>query len=150
MMALREAAVWVVLSLAALGLTYCKGHSDATEAAKARQTAALLEQSEKFNEEREKAQKDLDAISADWRKQLADLKKDTGSTIAGLRSNGVRLSVALADAKVRCVTGDGRPLADGRAELRGDFAEALVGEAKRADATVRALQGAIKKLKGEQ
>lgn len=148
-MAWREIVAGIVLFLAALGLAYTKGHSDATDQATIEAQALEIKTSKNLKEAREDAQKRLDEESAAWRANQAKSKVNADRTIADLKRDGQRLSVALADASVRCTGGDGRPLADGRAELRDQDSSSLIGAGKDADEQIRALQNTIRILKGE-
>ncbi|WYW04300.1 Rz-like spanin [Pseudomonas phage vB_PpuP-Kompost-2] len=148
MFKLKEFVMWGFLVLAGLGLVYAKGHSDATDSLTLEHQAQQLAAARQLEVERDTTQRALADLSKEWQAYIATSKASADRTIADLRGNGIRLSVALADSTVRCVTGDGRSLADGRAELREDVSQFLIGEAQRADAQVKALQGTIKTLQG--
>lgn len=109
-------------------------------------TVSLLQQKET---QREQMQTGLDFSGAAWRKALQANSADAKRIRAGLNDAGIRLSVALADNTVCTVTGGNRPVTNGRAELSTDTSEFLIGQAKRADDQVKALQGVVKQLKGE-
>lgn len=148
MLNLKEFVMWGFLVLAGLGLTYAKGHSDATDTLTTKHQTEQLAAVRQLEVERETTQRALADLSKNWQAYLATSTESADRTIHGLRSDGIRLSVNLADATVRCVTGDGRSLSDGRAELREDVSQFLIGEAQRADAQVKYLQGTIKTLQG--
>lgn len=148
MLTLKEFFMWGLLVLAGLGLTYCKGHEDATKSLTLKHQTEQLVAARQLEVERETTQKALADVSKNWQAYLKDSQGAAGRTLADLRSRNIGLSVALADSTVRCVTGSGRPLADGRAELREDVSEFLVGQAQRADAQVKGLQETVKVLQG--
>lgn len=148
MLNLKEFAMWGLLVLAGLGLVYAKGHSDATDSMTLKIQEDQLTAARLLEEERATTQRTLADLSKNWQAHLATSKASANRTIDDLRGNGVRLSVALSDATVRCVTGDGRSLSNGRAELHKDTSEFLIGEAQRADAQVTYLQGVVKTLQG--
>lgn len=148
MLNLKEFVMWGFLVLAGLGLVYAKGHSDATDSLTIKHQTEELAAVRQLEVERETTQRALADVSKNWQAYLATSTASANRTIDGLRGNGIRLSVALSDATVRCVTGSGRPLADGRAELRDDVSGFLIGQAQRADAQVRGLQETVKTLQG--
>lgn len=148
MLNLKEFVMWGLLVLAGLGLVYAKGHSDATDSLTIAHQQEQLDASKKLEEQREQYTKALAAQSKEWLSYTATSKESADRVVADLRSRGIGLSVKLADATVRCVTGDGRPLSDGRAELRTEDASALVRIARDADQQVKTLQGTIKILQG--
>lgn len=73
----------------------------------------------------------------------------TASTISALHADGYRLRIELADAKVAAVTGDGGREPDGKAELSDRSSEFLIGQARKADEQVTALQDVIRVLQEE-
>lgn len=148
MLNLKEFVMWGFLVATGLGLTYAKGHSDATDSLTIKYQTEQLAAARQLEVERDTTQRALADVSKNWQDYLSTSKASADRTIAGLRSDGIRLSVALSDATVKCVTADGRPLADGRAELREDVSRFLVGQAQRADAQVKGLQETIKTLQG--
>ncbi|WYW04248.1 Rz-like spanin [Pseudomonas phage vB_PpuP-Kallioja] len=148
MLNLKEFVMWGFLVLAGLGLVYAKGHSDATDSLTIQYQSEQLEANKALEVERETTQRALADVSKNWQAYLSDAQGSAGRTIADLRSRNIGLSVNLADATVRCVTSDGRSLADGRAELREDVSQFLIGQAQRADAQVRGLQETVKTLQG--
>lgn len=148
MLNLKEFVMWGLLVCTGLGLTYAKGHSDATDTLTLKHQSEQLAYARQLEVERDTTQRALADVSKNWQAYLSTSKASADRTIAGLRSDGIRLSVALADATVKCVTADGRPLTDGRAELREDVSQFLIGEAQRADAQVKGLQDTIKTLQG--
>lgn len=148
MLNLKEFVMWGLLVCTGLGLTYAKGHADATDTLTLKHQAEQLAAVRQLEVERETTQRALADVSKNWQAYLATSKASADRTIAGLRSNGISLSVALADATVKCVTADGRPLADGRAELRESDGRFLIEQAQRADAQVKGLQDSIKTIQG--
>lgn len=148
MLNLKEFVMWGFLVAVGLGLVYAKGHSDATDSLTLKYQSEQLTAIKAQEEERETTQRALAEVSNNWQAYLKESQRTAGRTIDDLRRNGIGLSVALSDATVKCVTGDGRPLADGHAELRRDSAEFLIGQAQRADAQVRGLQETVKTLQG--
>lgn len=148
MLNLKEFVMWGFLVAVGLGLVYAKGHSDATDSLTLKYQSEQLTALKAQEEERETTQRALAEVSNNWQAYLKESQRTAGRTIDDLRRNGIGLSVALSDATVKCVTGDGRPLTDGRAELRRDSAEFLIGQAQRADAQVRGLQETVKTLQG--
>lgn len=149
MLNLKEFVMWGLLVLAGLGLVYAKGHSDATETLTLKHQTEQLAAARQLEVERDTTQRAIADISKNWQAYLKDSKGSAGRTISDLRSRNIGLSVNLADATVRCVTSDGRPLADGRSELRESDAQFLIEQSQRADAQVRGLQGVIRTLQGE-
>ncbi len=148
MLNLKEFVMWGLLVCTGLGLTYAKGHSDATDTLTLKHQTEQLAAARQLEVERETTQRALADVSKNWQAYLSTSKASADRTIAGLRSNGISLSVALADATVKCVTADGRPLADGRAELRESDGRFLIEQAQRADAQVKGLQDSIKTIQG--
>ncbi|MEJ3666525.1 lysis system i-spanin subunit Rz [Stutzerimonas stutzeri] len=141
----KAVGAFLVLVLSfALGYTYRDGKAD--KEALAQQNTHLIQ----LNKEREALQGALDEISGAWHAENRKVQGDADRTIATLRSDGIRLRVQLADAVVSSVTGNSGSDPDGRAELHPDASRFLVGEAKRADAQVRALQETVRKLQGGQ
>lgn len=149
MLNLKEFAMWGLLVCTGLGLVYAKGHSDATNTLTLKYQTEQLAAERQLEVERETTQRALADVSKNWQDYQATSKASANRTIADLRSNGIRLSVALSDATVKCVTADGRPIADGRAELRESDGQFLIEQSQRADAQVRGLQGVIRTLQGE-
>lgn len=148
MLKLKEFIMWGFLVAIGLGLVYAKGHSDATDSLTLKHQSEQLNAVKALEEERATTQSALADVSKNWQAYLKESQRTAGRTVADLGSRNIGLSVALSDATVRCVTGSGRPLADGRAELRRESAEFLVGQAQRADAQVRGLQETVKTLQG--
>lgn len=148
MLNLKEAIMWGFLVLAGLGLVYTKGHTDGTNQATLQSQAALIAANRKLEESRNAQTASLALVSGSWQKALKGSQESAARTIADLRDRGIGLRVQLADATVRCTTGDGRPLADGTAELRSDTAQFLVEQAQRADAQVKGLQATVRILQG--
>lgn len=100
--------------------------------------------------ERSTLQGALNEISSAWQTHYQKTYKDADSTITQLRSDGIRLRVQLADAKVSSLRGSCGPDADGKAELHPNASRFLIGQAKRADEQVEALQAVIVTLQGGQ
>lgn len=148
MLNLKEFVMWGFLVAVGLGLVYAKGHSDATDSLTLKYQSEQLEAIQALEVERETTQRTLADLSNKWQGHLKESQGLADRTINDLRGNGIRLSVALSDATVRCVSSDGRPLSNGRAELHPDASQFLVREAQRADAQVTYLQGVVKTLQG--
>lgn len=132
-----------------IGLTFAWGYSVRDDEAEREALTAQTTFQEQLEREREASQGALNDISKNWQAHLAKAQGDADRTVSQLRADGIRLRVELADAKVCAVTGDCGPDADGRAELSDRAAAFLVGQAKRADEQVKALQQAVRVLQGE-
>lgn len=139
-------AFFVVLIV--LGLTFHWGYSTRDKEAHREALAAENLHLKQLNEQRQVAQGELDEISQDWREKLAGTEKAVAGTVAKLRADGIRLRIELADATVRAVAGDGRSEPDGKAELSDRASEFLIGQAKRADDQIEALQETVRALQG--
>lgn len=102
----------------------------------------------KAHEERLVLQNALAEASEAFSKEIRDSKRLADNTIAKYVADGKRLRVKLASkVPTKCSTGsDSRQELDGRAELHGETATALVGIAQDADAHVRALQETVRIL----
>lgn len=148
MLNLKEFVMWGLLVMAGFGLVYAKGRSDENIQWVAKTQAEQLQAKAEQEAEREQYTKALAAQSKEWQDYNTTSQESASRVVSDLRSRGIGLSVQLADATVRCVTGDGRPLSDGRAELRKETAEDLVRLARDADAQVSNLQGTVKILQG--
>lgn len=148
MLNLKEIVMWGLLVATGLGLTYAKGHADATKSLTITHQEQMLEATQKLEEERERTQTALNAQSTAWQEHVAKSKELADRTIADLRSRGIRLQVKLNDSIVSCITSDGRPVVDGRADLSEDTSRFLIEQAQRADAQVKYLQGTVKSLQG--
>lgn len=146
MLNLKEFAMWGFLVAAGVGLSYCKGHEDATNELTISHQAEQIAAARQLEAQREATQLALNTQSNAWQAHLAKSKELADRTIADLRSRGIRLQVKLNDSIVSCITSDGRSITDGRAELHPDTAGFLVEQAQRADAQVKGLQGVIKAL----
>lgn len=131
-----------------LGLTFSLGYSYRDN--KADQEALIAQNNylKQLNVERQSFQGALDEISGAWQAQVQKTQFDADRAIADLRRTGIRLRVKLADATVCTVTGSCGPNTDGSAELHPEASGFLIGEAKRADAQVKALQDVVKVLQG--
>ena len=131
-----------------LALTFSLGYSHRDN--KADQEALIAQNNylKQLNVERESFQGALDEISGAWQAQVHKIQFDADRAVGDLRTAGIRLRVQLADATVSSVTGQCGPEPDGRAELHPDAAGFLIGQAKRADAQVTALQDVVKVLQG--
>lgn len=132
-----------------MGLTFAWGYSVRDHKAEQEALTAQITFREQLDKERKASQGELDAISKQWQQKLKDHQADAAGTVAKLRADGVRLRVELADARVCAVTGHCGPDSDGKAELSSRAAEFLVGQAKRADDQVEALQAVIRSLQKE-
>lgn len=139
----KAVGAFLVLVLSfSLGYSYRDGKAD--------QEALIAENTylKQLNVEREALQGALDEVSGAWQAQLNKVRFDADRTVADLRAAGIRLRVQLADSTVCTVTGSCGPEPDGRAELHPEASGFLIGEAKRADAQVKALQETVRKLQG--
>lgn len=132
-----------------IGLTFAWGYSVRDNEAQQEALTAQNSFNEQLNREREASQGALNEISKNWQAYLSKSQGDAAGTISKLRADGVRLRVELADAKVCAVTGSCGPDPDGRAELSDRAAGFLVGQAKRADEQIKALQRIVRVLQGE-
>ncbi|WP_165678716.1 lysis system i-spanin subunit Rz [Metapseudomonas otitidis] len=132
-----------------IGLTFAWGYSVRDNEAQQEALTAQNTYLKQLEEQRKAAQGELDGITKEWQAALAANKRTAAGTVAQLRADGVRLRVELADARVCAVTGNCGRDPDGRAELSDRAAEFLVGQAKRADDQVKALQGVIRVLQKE-
>jgi hypothetical protein len=132
-----------------MGLTFAWGYSVRDEKAKREALTAQITFQKELDRQRKTSQGELDAISKEWQQKLNASKTDAAGTVAKLRADGVRLRVELADARVCAVTGHCGPDSDGKAELSSRAAEFLIGQAKRADDQVEALQAVIRSLQKE-
>jgi len=139
----KAVGAFLVLVLSfSLGYSYRDGKAD--------QEALIVENTHlrQINQEREALQGALDEISGAWQAQVNKVQFDADRAVSDLRAAGIRLRVQLADATVSSVTGQCGPEPDGRAELHPDASGFLIGQAKRADAQVKALQDVVKTLQG--
>ena len=132
-----------------IGLTFAWGYSVRDNEAQQEALTAQNTYLKQLEEQREAAQGELNEITQSWRQKAADTKAEAAGTVSKLRADGVRLRVELADARVCAVTGNCGPEPDGKAELSSGAAEFLVGQAKRADDQIEALQGVIRTLQKE-
>jgi uncharacterized membrane protein len=141
----QAVGVFLVLALCfTLGYSYRDYKADKETLTLQNNHLVLTEQ------QRDHYQGELNAISQEWQERLKDAEGNAKRTIAGLRTDGYRLRIELADATVCSVTGDCGPEPDGRAELHPRAAEFLVGQAQRADAQVGALQATIRQLQSKE
>lgn len=132
-----------------IGLTFALGYNVRDNKAEREAHTALIEHQKQLEEARKASQGELNAISTEWWQKVRNTKVEAAGTVADLRADGIRLRVELADATVCAVTGSCGPGPDGKAELSGRAAEFLVGQAKRADDQVEALQEVIRALQKE-
>ena len=139
----------VCACLIVLGV-YLKGYHDSDTKHLLEAQSAELAFNKKQEEEREKSQAALADISKQWQTYLAQKSSVAQGAIDRLSADGISLRVQLADATVRSVTANGRPIPNGYAELHPDASRFLIGQAQRADAQVTALQQTIRELKGER
>ncbi len=147
-MNLKEFVMWGLLVITGLGLSYCKGHEDATNSLTLKQQADQLVAARQLEVERDTTQRTLAEQALAWKKQLDQSSSAAAVVVADLKSRNIRLSVKAADGVVCRTLGGSGPDTDGRVPLRDEDAQFLVGEAKRADSTITALQGVIKTLQG--
>ncbi|WYW04394.1 Rz-like spanin [Pseudomonas phage vB_PpuP-Kurepalu-2] len=148
MLNLKEFVVWGFLVAAGLGLAYAKGHSDATDTLTLKQQADQLVAARQLEVERETTQRTLADISLAWKKQLDQSSSAAAATVADLKSRNISLSIQAADGLVCRTLGGSGPVVNGRIPIRDEDAQFLIGEAKRADQQITALQGVIKTLQG--
>lgn len=132
-----------------IGLTFAWGYSVRDKEAQQEALTAQNTYLKQMDEQRRAAQGELNEISKDWQAKLAENKKVAAGTVARLHADGIRLRVELADARVCAVTGSCGPHSDGRAELSDRAAEFLIGQARRADEQVEALQKVVRSLQKE-
>jgi hypothetical protein len=132
-----------------IGLTFAWGYSVRDNKAQQEALTAHITYQTNLEEARKASQGELNAISTDWRQKARTTAAEAAGTVAKLRADGIRLRVELADATVCAVTGNCGPGADGKSELSSRAAEFLVGQAKRADDQVGALQAVVKSLQKE-
>lgn len=125
---------------------YLKGYSDSNSKHAQEAADAQIAFNRRQEEERDNSQKALADISKQWQAYLQTQSAMADRTISGLRNDGVRLSVELADARVCAVTGNCGPITNGRAELSDNASRFFIGQAQRADAQVKALQQTINEL----
>lgn len=148
MLNLKEFVMWGLLVLTGVGLIYAKGHSDATDSLRIEQAIEREASAKKLEVVRNETQRALTDLSLNWKAQLDKSQGAANRTIADLKSRGIGLSVQAADGVVcRTLSGSG-PVVNGRVPIRDEDAGFLIGEAKRADLTITALQGVIKTLQG--
>ncbi|QNJ57531.1 Rz-like spanin [Pseudomonas phage PlaquesPlease] len=147
-MAIKELVAGIILFLAALGLAYTKGHSDATDKLTIEHQAAQLAAARQLEVERETTQRTLADISKNWQDYLKASSSTAARTLDDLSAAGIGLRVKLNDALVSCVKRDGGQLTDGRADLHKDTSRFLIEQAQRADAQVRGLQETVRALQG--
>lgn len=148
MLNLKEVVMWGFLVLAGLGLTYAKGHSDATDLLTLKYQSEQLTAVKALEEERETTQRALAGISTEWQTYLAESKSAADRTLNDLRGRNVSLQVKLSDSIVSCVKRDGGLITDGRADLSEDTSRFLIEQAQRADAQVIGLQKTVRALQG--
>lgn len=148
MLNLKEFVVWGFLVAAGLGLAYAKGHSDATDTLTLQQQANQLVAARQLEVERETTQRTLAELSLNWKKQLDASTAAAGVVVADLKSRNISLSIQAADGVVCRTLGGSGPVINGRVPIRDEDAQFLVGEAKRADQQIAALQGVIRILQG--
>lgn len=96
--------------------------------------------------ERDAIQEKLNETAKAWAEDQKRSKGAASSTVDRLTESNVRLSVKLADATIAEVQAHNRGLADGRAELHRETAEALIGITQDADRQVKALQDSLKEV----
>ncbi|WP_081005982.1 hypothetical protein [Pseudomonas asplenii] len=140
---------FVCACLVAFGI-YSKGHYDATLKASQERAEELIRTNNEREVQREETQKALNEISNNWQRYSQESKSVADRTIDRLRSDGIGLSVQLADATVCNVTGYCRSVPNGRAELHQDTSRFLIEQANRADEQVKALQQVVRRLQGDK
>lgn len=148
MLNLKEFVMWGFLVMTGLGLTYAKGHSDATDSLTIKHQTEQLAAVRQLEVERDTTQKALADVSKNWQAYLATSQSSADRLLADLRSRNVGLQVKLSDSIVSCVTSSGGLITDGRADLHPDTSRFLIQQAQRADAQVRGLQDTVKTLQG--
>jgi hypothetical protein len=129
---------------------YLKGYQDAELEASQEKAQELIRLNNEREVERVATQKAIGDISKGWQDYLQNREALATRTINGLRSDGIRLSVQLADATVCSVTGDCRSVPNGRAELHQNTSRFLVEQAQRADTQVNALQQIVRRLQKDK
>lgn len=149
MLALKEIAMWVILVLTGLGVTYTAGYTSGTAKVNAAHTKELKEALEEKEKIREDYQQYQTGREEQWRKESQMVASAASGIVDDLHSRNIRLSVKLADVTVASVTDSNQCRADGRAELHRETAEFLIGEAQRADSQVKALQDTVRNLQGK-
>ncbi|MGV8919534.1 MAG: hypothetical protein ACOH2R_17335 [Pseudomonas sp.] len=147
-MNLKEFFMWGLLVITGLGLTYVKGHSDATDSLTLKQQADQLVAARQLEVERETTQRALSELSLNWKAQLDQTSSAAAGVVADLKSRNISLSVQAADGVVCRTLGGGGPVIDGRVPIRDEDGQFLIGEAKRADLQIKTLQGVIRTLQG--
>lgn len=125
---------------------YFVGRSDGTSAATLKCAGEQSSEVIRIQGERDEIQSKLDATAKAWAEDQARSKGTASGTVDRLLESNVRLSVKLADATVAEVQAHNRGLADGRAELHRETAEALIGITQDADRQVKALQESLKEV----
>lgn len=148
MLNLKEFVMWGLLVMAGLGLAYAKGHSDATDTLTLKQQADQLVAARQLEVERDAMQKAIADVSLNWKAQLDKTGTAAAGVIADLKSRNISLSVKAADGVVCRTLGGSGPVTNGRVPLRDEDAQFLIGEAKRADITINALQQTVRALQG--
>ena len=148
MLNLKEFVMWGLLVTAGLGLAYAKGHSDATDTLTLKQQADQLVAARQLEVERDAMQKAIADVSLNWKAQLDKTGTAAAGVIADLKSRNISLSVKAADGVVCRTLGGSGPVTNGRVPLRDEDAQFFIGEAKRADITINALQQTVRALQG--
>lgn len=130
---------------------YLWGNSDGSHEATLKCAGEQASETLRIQGERDDLQAQLNESARKWAEEKQRSEGNAARIVDGLRSDGIRLSVKLADATVASVEAHNRGLSDGRAELHQETAEALIGLTTEADATVAALQEQLLILtKGDQ
>lgn len=138
----KKAAVVLLAVLSVYWMGYFKGE----QAEQARAHTAHLEDIKRLEEERDGLQAEVTKIAREWAESKEGSESAARSTADRLAESDVRLRVKLADAKRSEVEGYNRGLADGKAELHRETAEALIRITQDADRQVEALQKTIKEV----
>lgn len=148
MLNLKEFVMWGFLVLAGLGLVYCKGRSDEHESLTIKYQTEQLAAARQLEVERETTQRTLAELSLNWKKQLDQTSSAAAGVVADLKSRNISLSIAAADGVVCRTLGGSGSVINGRVPIRDTDGQFLIGEAKRADLTIRTLQQTIRTLQG--
>lgn len=141
----------LTLTMGAGGYLYGhhKGYSERDQSALLESFRQQNEWSKALQEERNAKQKELNEVSKSYQEKLANLEADTSSTLDGLRKSNRVLRVKVSSCETGGATSGGRE-SDGTAELSEETSRFLIGESKRADAWIEALQRTVRTLQAKQ
>ena len=134
----------MVAALVLGGFLYGNSHGSSTATLKC--AGEQASEVTRIQGERDAIQAKLNETAKAWAEDQKRSKGTAASTVDRLTESNVRLSVKLADATVAEVQAHNRGLADGRAELHRETAEALIGITQDADRQVKALQESLKEV----